>query len=153
MTHRVTGRRDRLSEAAIRSLRARGQRWTPQRRALIEVLAGVEGHVTGAELIERCRAIDPATIPSTVYRTLDVLEELGLVRHSHGADGREEYHVLPEMEHAHLYCESCGQSWDLAASELGPLAQRLGESFRFTVDVAHLTISGTCSSTSRSEFV
>ena len=76
-------------------LRARGLRWTPQRRTLIDVLSRTDGHVTGAELIERCREIDPTTIPSTVYRTLDVLEELGLLRHSHGADGREEFHVQP----------------------------------------------------------
>ena len=55
------------------ALHERGLRWTPQRRALLEVLAETDGHVTGAELVERCRAIDPATIPSTVYRTLDVL--------------------------------------------------------------------------------
>ena len=85
-------------------LRARGLRWTPQRRILVEVLSEVDGHVTGAELVERCRMRDPDTIPSTVYRTLDVLEELGVIRHSHGADGREEFHVLPAAEHAHLYC-------------------------------------------------
>ena len=71
---------------------------------LVEVLSEVDGHVTGAELVERCRMRDPDTIPSTVYRTLDVLEELGVIRHSHGADGREEFHVLPAAEHAHLYC-------------------------------------------------
>jgi len=75
-------------------LRARGLRWTPQRRILVEVLSEVDGHVTGADLVERCRARDPDTIPSTVYRTLDVLEDLGVIRHSHGADGREEFHVL-----------------------------------------------------------
>src|SRR6185295_7786992 len=80
--------------ASVRQrLRERGLRWTPQRRAVIEALAGSDGHITGAELLERCRAIDAATIPSTVYRTLDVLEELGLVQHGHGADGREEFHV------------------------------------------------------------
>ena len=70
-------------------------RWTHQRRALVEVLVGSDGHVTGVELVERCKAIDPDTTPSTVYRTLDVLEGIGLVRHSHGLDGREEFHVLP----------------------------------------------------------
>jgi len=72
-------------------LRARGLRWTPQRRILVEVLSQTDGHVTGAELVDRCRALDPDTIPSTVYRTLDVLEQLGVLRHSHGADGREEF--------------------------------------------------------------
>src|SRR3712207_3545683 len=59
-------------------LHARGLRWTPQRRVLIDVLSRSDGHVTGAELVERCREADPSTVPSTVYRTLDVLEELGI---------------------------------------------------------------------------
>ena len=94
-------------------LRARGLRWTPQRRVLVEVLSRTDGHVTGADLVERCRELDPGTIPSTVYRTLDVLEELGVLSHSHGLDGREEFHVLPEAEHGHLYCRGCGGEWDL----------------------------------------
>src|SRR6186713_2914764 len=82
-------------------LRARGLRSTAQRRTVIEALATADGHVTGAELVERCRQVDPATTPSTVYRTLDVLEGLGLVSHSHGLDGREECHVLPVAIHGH----------------------------------------------------
>ena len=128
--------RDRLHE--------RGQRWTPQRRVLLEVLAAADGHVTGAELVERCRAVDPATIPSTVYRTLDVLEELGFVRHSHGADGREEYHVLPEREHAHLVCETCGGTWDVEVKELATMASALERRHGFHADVPHMTIAGTC---------
>jgi len=98
-------------------LRARGLRWTPQRRVLVEVLSRTDGHVTGAELVERCRELDPGTIPSTVYRTLDVLEELGVLSHSHGADGREEFHVLPDSEHGHLYCQRCGSQWELMADD------------------------------------
>src|SRR5262245_4336732 len=94
-------------------LRARGLRWTPQRRLILEVLRETQGHVTGSELVERCRARDPDTTPSTVYRTLDVLEELGYVNHSHSAAGREEFHVLPATEHAHLQCRDCGQTWEL----------------------------------------
>ncbi len=98
-------------------LHERGMRWTPQRRTVIEVLAASSGHVTSAELIERCRARDPQTIPSTVYRTLDALEQLGLVRHGHGADGREEFHVGPDAEHGHLYCADCGARSEIRAAE------------------------------------
>jgi Fur family ferric uptake transcriptional regulator len=125
-------------------LRARGLRWTPQRRTLVEVLSRSDGHVTGSELIERCRAVDPATIPSTVYRTLDVLEELGLVRHGHGPDGREEFHVLPDAEHGHLHCHSCGHTWEIgdkeAAGIVGAIERRRG----FAVDLSHVTIVGLC---------
>lgn len=125
-------------------LHAKGMRWTPQRRLLIDVLSQTTGHVTGADLVERCRAVDPSTIPSTVYRTLDVLEELGLVRHAHGIDGREEYHVLPRTEHGHLHCSRCGRSWDIEADEAEHLVAALQRERGFEMDLSHLTISGRC---------
>jgi Fur family transcriptional regulator, ferric uptake regulator len=127
-------------------LRARGLRWTPQRRILVEVLSQADGHVTGAELVERCRAIDPDTIPSTVYRTLDVLEELGVIRHSHGADGREEFHVLPAVEHAHLYCRVCAGSSELTADDPAVVAavEAVRDGHGFAIDIAHLTLTGVC---------
>ena len=132
-------------------LRAKGLRWTPQRRILVEVLASTDGHVTGAELVERCRAVDPDTIPSTVYRTLDVLEELGVLSHSHGADGREEFHVLPAREHAHMYCRNCGGSWELAADDPAVAttvgAFETGRGFR--IDVSHLSMTGLCATCRR----
>ena len=125
-------------------LRARGLRWTSQRRVLLDVLAGVHGHVTGAELVERSRAIDPATTPSTVYRTLDVLEELGVVSHSHGPGGRQEFHVNRAADHGHLLCSSCGRTWELAQAEVEPLVDQLRAARGFAVDVDHLTIEGRC---------
>lgn len=125
-------------------LRERGLRWTPQRRTIVEVLRGSEGHLTGAELVDRCRAVDAATIPSTVYRTLDVLEELGLVRHHHGVDGREEFHVMPLEEHGHLRCRTCGGAWEIPATEGEALVAALDGARGFAVDLSHLTIVGTC---------
>lgn len=133
------------SEAPTR-LRQRGLRWTPQRQNVVEVLAGTRGHLTGAELVELCRARDPQTIPSTVYRTLDALEELGLVRHGHGPDGREEYHVAPSGEHGHLYCASCGGSWEIDRTAAGRIVEALREQQGFEVDLSHVTVVGRCAS-------
>jgi Fur family ferric uptake transcriptional regulator len=119
-------------------------RWTPQRRTVIEVLAGTDGHVTGSELIERCRARDPQTIPSTVYRTLDVLEQLGLVRHGHGADGREEFHVGPAAEHGHLYCADCGESWEIREGQADAIVNAFRRGDGFEVDLSHVTVVGRC---------
>jgi Fur family transcriptional regulator, ferric uptake regulator len=124
--------------------RQRGMRWTPQRRTVVEVLAGSSGHVTGAELVERCRAADPTTIPSTVYRTLDVLEELGLVTHGHGAEGREEFHVEPTAEHGHLHCADCGGQWEIAAEEAEALRDTFEVTHGFEVDLSHVTVVGRC---------
>lgn len=126
-------------------LRARGLRWTLQREAVVAVLAASDGHVTGSEIVERCRAIDAATIPSTVYRTLDALEELGVVRHGHGADGREEYHVQPAVEHGHRYCVRCGRHWDIEPGT--PAAAAIASAFAeegFEVDLSHVTVVGNC---------
>jgi len=125
-------------------LHARGLRWTPQRRTLVDVLSRTSGHVTGAELVERCRAIDPATTPSTVYRTLDVLENLGYLSHHHGVDGREEFHVLPIEEHGHLHCRSCGGSWQIEPAEADAIASLLEAGRSFSVDRSHVTITGRC---------
>lgn len=133
----------RWSEVPTR-LRARGLRWTPQRRVLLEVLARVDGHVTGAELVERCRAVEPSTTPSTVYRTLDVLEELGVVRHSHGPGGRQEFHVGPVGDHAHLVCGACGARQELAGHEIQALADDVLLRHGFDLDIEHLTIEGRC---------
>ncbi len=125
-------------------LRAHGLRWTPQRRSLIDVLAASQGHVSGAEILRRCREVDPMTTPSTVYRTLDVLERLGLVRHAHGLDGGEEYHLLPRDEHGHLFCWSCGSRWELAAAEAKGFVSALRNARGFEVDLSHVTVVGTC---------
>lgn len=127
-----------------RQLRSRGLRWTPQRRVLLEVLAGIDGHVTGAELVDGCRSIDPSTTPSTVYRTLDVLEELGIVSHSHGRAGRQEFHVNPSRDHGHLACSTCGRTWELGADEVGPLVADLRSRRGFEVELDHLTVEGRC---------
>jgi Fur family ferric uptake transcriptional regulator len=125
-------------------LRSRGLRWTPQRRRILQILVDARGHLTGAELVARCRRVDPDTIPSTVYRTLDVLEELGIVRHAHGPDGREEYHILPERDHGHLYCEGCGRSWEIDLPEAEPLLRALAAGRGFVADLSHLSIVGRC---------
>ena len=126
--------------------RRRGLRWTQQRRAVVDALARASGHVTAAELVERCRADDPTTTPSTVYRTLDVLEELGLVRHGHGVDGREEFHVAPVAEHGHLYCSVCGGRWEVAADQARGVLEAFASVDGFRADLSHMTIVGTCRS-------
>ncbi len=139
-----SGRLAAAADEVRDEFRSRGHRWTPQRRLILEVLSETEGHVTGSDLVERCRERDSYTTPSTVYRTLDVLEELGYIAHSHSADGREEFHVLPEAAHGHLQCRSCGRTFELeaeiAAATAEPARQRLG----FVADVGHMTMVGLC---------
>lgn len=125
-------------------LHQRGLRWTPQRRLLVDVLAETDGHITGAELVERCRALDAATTPSTVYRTLDVLEDIGIIQHAHGLDGREEFHVRPAAEHGHLHCSVCGKAWEISAEDVTGLVDEFERRRGFAVDLGHLSVVGVC---------
>ena len=125
-------------------LRARGLRWTNQRATLLAALAGERGHVTGSRLVKRCREIDPATTPSTVYRTLDVLEALGVISHSHGIDGHEEYSVRPDLDHGHLICSACGTEDELSAADAAPFLEALEARHGFRARVGHLTVVGVC---------
>ena len=124
-------------------------RWTPQRRLLVEVLEATDGHVTGAELVERCRAVDPETTPSTVYRTLRVLEDLGLVQHAHGPDGREEFHVRPAEAHGHLHCSDCGASWEISPEDAAGTVSAFRERLGFEIDLSHLSVGGRCADCGR----
>ena len=125
-------------------LHERGLRWTPQRRLLVDVLSGTDGHITGAELVERCREQDPEVTPSTVYRTLDVLEDIGLIRHAHGLDGREEFHVKPAREHGHLHCSVCQGAWEIGADDVESLVRDFDRKRGFRVDLGHLSVIGIC---------
>src|SRR6476469_698412 len=140
---RVVATRDPWLSAA-EQMRARGMRWTPQRRLVIDVLARSSGHVAASDVIEQCRRADPLTTPSTVYRTLDALETLGLIQHGHAADGHEEYHVLPQSEHGHRYCTNCGGSWEIDAKAAAALTRSMRDRQGFEVDLSHLTIVGRC---------
>jgi Fur family ferric uptake transcriptional regulator len=119
-------------------------RWTPQRRLILELLERTDGHVTGAELVDRLRTVDPETTPSTVYRTLRVLEEIGVVQHAHGADGREEFHVRPAEAHGHLHCSVCGRSWEISPADAVATVREFRDRLGFEVDLSHLTVSGRC---------
>ena len=89
-------------------LRDSGYRLTPQREL---ILAAVEklGHATPDEVLAEVREHSSAVNASTVYRTLEVLEGLGLVRHAHLSDRAPTYHSVSDHEHFHLVCRNCGR--------------------------------------------
>ncbi len=125
-------------------LRGRHLRLTPQRRAVVAALAEFEGHVTAAQIVERCLEEDADFVPSTVYRTLHLLEDLGLITHIHDADGREEFQPAAEAPHAHLICRECGTTREIGADELGDFLGLLHRRHGFDVDLSHLAIFGRC---------
>jgi Fe2+ or Zn2+ uptake regulation protein len=143
MTTPVTSALAARLQAAVK---ARGQRWTEQRQLIADVLAASDGHATGAELVERVRAEDPSATPSTVYRTLDLLEELGFARHHHGVDGRETYHLEEVLPHGHLHCHTCGAEVELDATAAAPILAAIERATGFAADLDHLALQGRCAS-------
>src|SRR5213078_577636 len=95
------------AERIIDDLRRRGERITPARRAVIDELASAEGHLTADDLVDRVHATVPSAHRATIYRTMDTLERLGVVEHTHLGHGRAVYH-LADDRHGHLVCEHCG---------------------------------------------
>ncbi|WP_114424144.1 Fur family transcriptional regulator [Nocardioides houyundeii] len=122
------------------ALRGSGYRLTPQRQL---VLAAVEelGHATPDELRDH---VGGACNISTVYRALEVLEELGLVRHTHLSDRAPTYHSAREAEHFHLVCRNCGKVTSVDPDRAAPFLARLRTEHGFVTDVGHLAIFGRC---------
>jgi Fur family transcriptional regulator, ferric uptake regulator len=124
-------------------LRANGYRLTPQREL---VLAAVEklGHATPDEVYAEVRKHSQSVNLSTIYRTLELLNELGLIRHAHISDRAPTYHSATGHEHAHFVCRDCKKTISVGRDEmeeaLGPLASQHG----FHPDYGHLTVFGTC---------
>jgi Fur family ferric uptake transcriptional regulator len=124
-------------------LREKGYRLTPQRELILEAVERL-GHATPDEVLAEVRTHSTAVNASTVYRTLEVLEELGLVRHAHLSDRAPTYHSTSEHEHFHLVCRNCHKVISVDPDVLTPVSRRLESEHGFTVDVGHLTMFGTC---------
>ncbi|NIH67418.1 Fur family transcriptional regulator [Modestobacter marinus] len=127
-------------------LRARGLRLTSQRQRVLAAVAALE-HGTPEEIGARLRADagpgGAAPDTSTVYRTLELLERLGLVWHTHLGKGAPIYHAA-QHPHLHVVCQSCGEVQSVDPALLDGAAERLGAQLGFTLDVGHVALSGTC---------
>jgi Fur family ferric uptake transcriptional regulator len=124
-------------------LREGGYRLTPQRELILEAVERLE-HATPDEVLAEVRTRSTAVNASTVYRTLEVLEELGLIRHAHLSDRAPTYHSTSEHEHFHLVCRNCHKVISVDPGVLTPIAERLVADHGFIIDVGHLTVFGTC---------
>ena len=124
-------------------LKGGGYRLTPQRELILAAVNRL-GHATPEEVLAEVHTHSTAINASTVYRTLEVLEDLGLVRHAHLSDRAPTYHTVTDHEHFHLVCRNCGRIVSVGPSMLQPLNDRLRAEHNFAVDVGHLTVFGTC---------
>lgn len=115
---------------------------TPQRQLVLDAV-GELGHATPEQICAAVQRAAPAVNITTIYRTLDLLEELGVVRHTHLGHGAPNYSVR-EHQHLHLVCHSCGSVIEAPAELLASLAEQLRQDRGFELDVTHLALSGRC---------
>jgi len=124
-------------------LRERGLRLTPQRQLILEAVHEL-GHATPEQVHNYVRERVAGVNITTVYRTLELLEELGLVNHTHLSHGSPTYHATGEDQHVHLVCRGCGSIGEVDPSVMLPVTERLRDEQGFRVDVGHVSLFGEC---------
>ena len=128
----------------LERVRGAGARVTTARRAVLEVLleAGTE-HLSAEEVATRIQRTNPQIHLSTVYRTLESLEAMGVLRQAPLGAGPVSYHLHADVHH-HAQCTTCGAVIHLPASVLSPVVRSLRRNHGFRAEPEHLTIPGTC---------
>jgi Fur family ferric uptake transcriptional regulator len=124
-------------------LHARGLRLTPQRQLVLEAVDRL-GHATPEAICAEVQKSATGVNLSTVYRALEVLEQVGLVRHAHLGSGPPAYHAAHDHAHLHLVCNDCGAVQEADVALAAELVGRLAERYAFSTDVEHMAITGRC---------
>ena len=129
--------------SCITILKEKGFKLTPQRRLILEFIHDKDTHLTTEEIIKFVDARAPGVDKSTVYRTLDLLEESGCVLKSE-TGGHFIYHHAEDGHHHHLVCRSCGRSIDCSEDIFSEVKNNLEEKYGFRADLKHMMVSGVC---------
>ena len=134
----------RRASTILQQLRSDGSRVTAARRALVEALVEADDHhVTADDLVAAVHRSAPAVHRSTVYRTLDALEQAGVVEHVHLGHGRAVYHLTDDRHH-HLVCDRCGTVVEVPEAVVAPLRDELASHYGFVVGGRHFALPGVC---------
>ncbi|MBW1603391.1 transcriptional repressor [Streptomyces sp. JJ66] len=124
-------------------LRKRGYRLTPQRQLVLEAVDTLE-HATPEDILTEVRKTAHGVNISTVYRTLELLEELGLVSHAHLGHGAPTYHLADRHHHIHLVCRDCTSVIEVDVAMAAGFTDELRKRFAFETDMKHFAIFGRC---------
>jgi len=126
-------------------LRQRGFKLTPQRQAVLNAIAKSHDHLTPAAIYDRVRQGHPGIGLVTIYRTLDILTELGLICKVHAEGNCRSYLMRrPSEHHHHLICSGCGRVIDFTECDLSKLEQKLSQETNFEMEGHLLEFYGRC---------
>ena len=121
-----------------------GHPLTLQRRLLLELLRDAEGHIDAKELYRRAGAKDESISPTTVYRTLNLFKELGLVDEMRLGKIRCYYEIKQSLEHQHLVCQGCGKVIEFRNPHFQKLIKAVQREHGFKITKAELYLEGYC---------
>jgi Fur family ferric uptake transcriptional regulator len=124
-------------------LRERGNRITPQRRAILKIIQEHAGHLSADEIHDLARREIPRLSLSTVYRTLDLLKELDLVTELHLAGDHYRYEAQ-SGPHEHLVCLSCGKVIEFQCDHCATMHERLSSEHGFEITGSRVELFGYC---------
>lgn len=125
-------------------LRKRGYRLTPQRHMILSVIQEADAHLSIDQITERVQQRNPYVSLSTIYRTLELLRELGLVRENHLFGEQPHYEAVGSQAHHHLVCRRCHMTIHLDDELLGNLHEQLQAQYHFHQLTLDLVAAGYC---------
>lgn len=124
-------------------LREQGFRITPQRQLVLESVNEL-GHGTPEEILSSVQKTASGVNLSTIYRTLEVLERVGLITHTHIGHGAPVYHSQDESPHIHLVCDNCAEVTSIPSDAAAEFSLDLQETYGFTAEMTHMAVTGQC---------
>jgi Fur family ferric uptake transcriptional regulator len=130
--------------SVLEQLRAEGHRLTPQRDMIVQTVMDLDGHFSAEDVFTTVARWSPAVNIATVYRTLDLLTEMGFVTSTTLADGSKTYEQTCCAPHHHLVCSNCGGTITVDNEVMQLLSQELLTRHGFEADLQHLIIFGSC---------
>ena len=142
-THRSPALAATSVEEAVEALRERGLRASAARRLVLGALYGAKGPLSAERVADGLEGRLPRSDLASVYRNLETLEEVGLVRHVHFGHGPGLY-ALAAPEHEYLVCESCHAVRTVAGEELDAVRTQVREQFGFEARFTHFPLVGLC---------
>jgi len=133
----------RLEELTAR-LKERGHRLTPQRMAVLKILAASEEHPSVEQIYERVKADFPMTSLATIYKTVTLLKEMGEVLELGFSDDSNRYDGIRPYPHPHLICTKCRNILDPEVPTLSELPQEVARSTGYRLVSHRLDFFGIC---------
>ncbi len=128
------------------NLRQNHRKLTRPRQAVLDVVMRAQRHLTPAEIYQKAKKRHPRLGLTTVYRTLDLLVEMGFIQRLHLDEGCHSYVATQQAHGHHLVCADCGRAEEFADCDLEPLMKSLRAKTGYDIDVHMLELVGHCPS-------